>query len=130
MIVVKGPTGSFCRCGEELQHRGINDEWSVWRIPVAKHWEVPPRHDGDRAKRRAAYPNVNSAYWGEEYWGKQKQLRLDLLRNAEQGQTFEFHDQYEHFKNGYREYGVVKTIRMMSQWDWNWREPEPPPAAA
>ena len=29
LIVVKGPTGSFCRCGEELQHKGINNEWSV-----------------------------------------------------------------------------------------------------
>ena len=29
LIVVKGPTGKFCRCGEELQHNEINDGWSV-----------------------------------------------------------------------------------------------------
>ena len=56
LIVVKGTTGGFCLCGEELQHSGINGEWSVWRIPVAKHWEIPPRHDGYRAKEGGIVP--------------------------------------------------------------------------
>ena len=126
--MVKGPTGKFCRCGEELQHNEIHDGWSVWKIPVAEYWEVPLRHDIDREKRRAMYPNVDKAYWGEEYWEKRKRLRQILIQDAEK-ESFEHYEAYEHFTNGYRAYGAVKTISLMSQRDWNWQEPEPPLAA-
>ena len=36
---------------------------------------------------------------------------------------------YEHFTVGYRAYGAVKTISLVSQWDWDRQEPKPPLAA-
>ena len=106
LIVVKGTASSVCRCGEELQHSAVNDHWSVWRIPVPKHWEVPSRHDGDRARRQAMHSHVESKHWGDKYWQNQKQLQLDLLRHADgtRGQAFDYQG-YAHFENDYKEYG-------------------------
>ena len=63
LIVVEGTTSNFCRCGDELQHHDVGDNWNVWRIPVPEHWEVPPRNNEDRAKRRAMYPHVAKEHW-------------------------------------------------------------------
>ena len=85
LIVVKGTTSSLCRCGGELQHCDVGGNWKVWRILVPEHWEVPSRHDEDRAKRRAMYPHVTKEHWGDEYRQERKQLRAKLLRRANGG---------------------------------------------
>ena len=65
LIVVKGTPMSLCCCREELQSI-IHDGWTVWELPLPKYWEIPPRNDDNRAKRRAQFPQVAEEHWGED----------------------------------------------------------------
>ena len=38
------------------------------KFPHETFWELPPRHDGDRAIRRGSFPDVDSEHGGKEYW--------------------------------------------------------------
>ena len=67
-VVVKGTPQSMCKCREEEQHIRHRTGWHVWRFPHEMFWELPPRHDGDRADTRKKLPGVDPEHWGKEYW--------------------------------------------------------------
>ena len=61
LVVVKRTPRNICRCGKE-ERSIIHAGWTVWELPHPQHWEMPPRNDNNRAKRREQFPCVAEAH--------------------------------------------------------------------
>ena len=64
LVVVKGTPRKLCLYGDKEQSI-IHEGWSAWELPSKQHWEIPPRNDSDRRKRREQFPTVALEDQGE-----------------------------------------------------------------
>ena len=67
LVVVKRTQQSICKCREEKQHIKQPTGWHVWRFPHKMFWELPSRHDRDRADMGSKFSDVDPEHWGKDY---------------------------------------------------------------
>jgi hypothetical protein len=65
LMVVKGDPQSICKYGEEAHHIKHQTGWHVWQFPHEMFWELPPRHNRDRADTSGKFSDVDPEHCGK-----------------------------------------------------------------